>query len=161
MQEFKEGHPLRERPEENSRARLKEAARIILEDIPDNPDDFTWAADILGELPNPDLEIIAMIRYEAELHDTTRDATYEDIVLPIGMRVDIFDPQAKWEWKRNKSGHLVTLAGVGQEEVTGLRMPIIKGQAIMRDANGIDTFIPVGVTANGTVFKISQKVEEE
>ena len=67
------------------------------------------------------------------------------------MRVDIVDPNHGND-RDVRSGYLMSLTGVGEHEVAELRFPIIKGYATVRDQNGIDQFITVNISENGSIF---------
>lgn len=150
-----------ERPEVANRARLAQAARVILKDVTTQGVDFGWAAGILMGTPNEDAAILQMIEYGRRLHEMGEDIVFREIEKQSGMRVDILNPHAKFEFERNKSGFLVALEGIGQEDVTGTGMPILKGRAIVRDYQGLDAFIHVGIAENGTVFVITQEPIEK
>lgn len=160
MPEFEQPLLQQERPESANRARLAQAASVILKDVPTGTTDLGWATAMLMGTPNEDIQVLRMIAHGRRLQETGEGMAYEEIEEQSGMRVDILDPVTRIEIKRNRSGFLFSLDGIGQEDVTGLRMPIIKGRAVMRNYQGEDEFIPVGVLRNGTVFKIPEKPAE-
>ena len=149
-----------ERPEIANRARLAQAARVILKDIPAQAADFGWAAGVLKDTPNEDAAILQMIDFGRRLQEYGEDMVFGEIEKQSGMRVDILDPSAKWDYKRNRNGFLVSLEGTGVEDITGLQMPFIKGRVVVRDHHGIDSFLSIGIVENGTVFALPEKPKE-
>lgn len=145
---------------ERSRARLAQAARVLLKDVPYHAQNFGFAAVMLMGEPNGDATIAGMIEFTITLAQKGHRKAAEEIERGSGIQVEIVPSQVpvhqvaieRVDPRDRIQGYLVGL--LGTDRMLQTQTPYIQGIAMVEDRRGRERFIPVGVLENGTVFSI-------